>query len=132
MQVAFDAQVHELKLLMAADEKLWQLRGSVVSITPDTAADTAAPSGDMSSTFSLQEPDWTPQQVRLCTYCLPHNMRLALCVQSNLSLFKDLLAYQLVIHSLQGGSVAAVRCCEYRDCIPVIECSAYKLFCNCL
>ena len=60
MQVAFDAQMHELKLLMAADEKLWQLRGSVVSLAPDTAA----PSGDISSPLSLQEPDWTPQQVR--------------------------------------------------------------------
>ena len=82
MQVAFDAQVHELKLLMAADEKLWQLRGSVVSIAPDTAADTAAPSGDMSSTFSSQEPDWTAQQVRLCTYCLPHNIWLCASSQT--------------------------------------------------
>ena len=76
MQVAYDAQMHELKLLMAADEKLWQLRGSVVSIAPDTAADTAAPSGDISSPLSLQEPDWTPQQVRSCARCLPHNMHL--------------------------------------------------------
>ena len=83
LQVAFDAQMHELKLLMAADEKLWQLRGSVVSIPPDTAADTAAPSEDMSSSLSLQEPDWTAQQVRSCAYCLPHNMRLAVCVPSN-------------------------------------------------
>lgn len=73
MQVAFDAQLHELKLLMAADEKLWQLRGSVVSIAPDTEADTAADTeadnaaaaGDVSSPVSLQEPDWTAQQVRL-------------------------------------------------------------------
>ena len=64
VQVAFDAQLHELKLLMAADEKLWQLRGSVVSIAPDTEADTAAPPGDVSSPVSLQEPEWTAQQVR--------------------------------------------------------------------
>ena len=83
MQVAFDAQMHELKLLMAADEKLWQLRGSVVSIAPDSAADAAAPSGAMSSSLRLQQPDWTAQQVRLCAYCLPHNMPLAVCILSN-------------------------------------------------
>ena len=67
-------------------------------------------------------------------YLLPATQHLAVCVQSNLglTLFKGLLAHRLVIHNLQGGSVAAVRCCEYRDYIPVIGCSAYKLFCNCL
>lgn len=72
--MAFDAQLHELKLLMAADEKLWQLRGSVVSIAPDTegdaAADSAAPAGDVSSPVHLKEPDWTAQQVRSeCNAC---------------------------------------------------------------
>ena len=111
MQVAFDAQMHELELLMAADEKLWQLRGSVVSIAPDTAADSAAPSGDMSNSLSLQEPDWTAQQVRSSTYCLPHDMPLAACLPSDFGLrsFEDLLAHQLVIHNLQGFHSC---CCE--------------------
>ena len=34
MQVAFDSQMHELKLLMAADEKLWQLHGSIAGAGP--------------------------------------------------------------------------------------------------
>lgn len=55
--------MHELKLLMAADEKLWQLRGSVVSIAAEAAAPPQEPQGDASSPFSLQEPDWTAQQV---------------------------------------------------------------------
>ena len=58
-QVAFDNQMHELKLLTAADEKLWHLRGSVVS----TVFDPAAAEADASSLAGLQEPDWTAQQV---------------------------------------------------------------------
>lgn len=69
-QVAFDNQMHELKLLMAADEKLWQLRGSVASIAAGAAA-TQGPQGESSSPISLQEPDWTAQQV---TQCLPRHM----------------------------------------------------------
>ncbi|KAL3130935.1 Outer dynein arm protein 1 [Trebouxia sp. C0009 RCD-2024] len=60
-QVAFDNQMHELKLLMAADEKLWQLRGSVVSIAAEAAA-MQGPQGDANSPISLQEPEWTTQQ----------------------------------------------------------------------
>lgn len=69
-QVAFDNQMHELKLLMAADEKLWQLRGSVVSIAAEAAA-MQGPQGDANSPISLQEPEWTTQQV---TQCLPRHM----------------------------------------------------------
>ena len=71
-QVAFDAQMHELKLLMAADEKLWQLRGSVVSIAADTAA---APQGGISCPVGVQEPDWTAQQVLSHVQRPPHHMQ---------------------------------------------------------
>ncbi len=52
--------MHELKLLMAADEKLWQLRGSVTSCS---AADTAAAEAVAISPASLEGPDWTAEQV---------------------------------------------------------------------
>ena len=53
--------MHELKLLMAADEKLWQLRGSVIS----TAGATTASDVIANSPAALQEPSWSLQQV-LC------------------------------------------------------------------
>ena len=62
VQVAFDNQMHEVQLLKAADEKLWQLRGSVVSISGDGADPGAAADGPA----ALQEPDWTPCQVLPC------------------------------------------------------------------
>jgi len=58
--VAFDSQMHELKLLMAADEKLWQLRGSVTSCS---AAGTALMEAVAISPASLEGPDWTAEQV---------------------------------------------------------------------
>ena len=62
MQVAFDSQMHELKLLMAADEKLWQLRGSLAAAAPnDIFAERAA----ANSPASLLEPsNWTAAEVR--------------------------------------------------------------------
>ena len=52
--------MHELKLLMAADEKLWQLRGSVTSCS---AADATAAGAVAISPASLEGPDWTAEQV---------------------------------------------------------------------
>jgi hypothetical protein len=52
--------MHELKLLMAADEKLWQLRGSVTSCS---AAGTALMEAVAISPASLEGPDWTAEQV---------------------------------------------------------------------
>ncbi|DBB02415.1 TPA: Outer dynein arm protein 1 [Trebouxia sp. C0006] len=62
-QVAFDSQMHELKLLMAADEKLWQLRGSVTSCS---AAGTAVSEAVAISPASLEGPDWTAEQEQEC------------------------------------------------------------------
>ncbi len=52
--------MHELKLLMAADEKLWQLRGSVTNCS---AAGTALTEAVAISPASLEGPDWTAEQV---------------------------------------------------------------------
>ena len=60
LQVAFDSQMHELKLLMAADEKLWQLRGSVSNTL---AADAATAGAVTLSPASLVGPNWTAEQV---------------------------------------------------------------------
>ena len=61
MQVAFDSQMHELKLLMAADEKLWQLRGSVAGAVP---GDAPAKGAAGNSPASLAEPSsWTAAEV---------------------------------------------------------------------
>ena len=54
--------MHELKLLLAADEKLWQLRGTVTSCSA-SAADTAAEGAAAISPASLEGPDWTAEQV---------------------------------------------------------------------
>ncbi|KAA6426509.1 MAG: hypothetical protein FRX49_03619 [Trebouxia sp. A1-2] len=64
-QVAFDSQMHELKLLLAADEKLWQLRGTVTSCSA-SAADTAAEGAAAISPASLEGPDWTAEQEQEC------------------------------------------------------------------
>ena len=56
MQVAFDREMHELKLLMAADDKLWRLRGCVAG-TASLDGPEAAPDGP------AREPSWTSDQV---------------------------------------------------------------------
>ena len=60
MQVAFDSQMHELKLLMAADEKLWQLHGSIAGAGPGADPGNGAAAN---SPTSLAEPSWTAEEV---------------------------------------------------------------------
>ena len=55
-QVAFDSQMHELKLLTAADEKLRQLRGSVVGTATLAQLSLDSPS-------SWEGLCWTAEQV---------------------------------------------------------------------
>ena len=60
MQVAFDSQMHELKLLMAADEKLWQLHGSIAGAVLGTDPGDGAAGN---SPTSLPQPSWKAEHV---------------------------------------------------------------------